>query len=665
MIVAPSRGTTDDVHRFSFCNRTEVALASLLAASAVWLAAPCVAQACGGTFCDAGPSVMPVDQTGENVMFVVADGQVEAHIQIQYTGDPERFAWIVPVMAEPSVVAVGSDLLFSELQRATVPTFAVSTRTENCGLGGTNIGGGGCGASPRGEPLAAGFSDDASAGDEDDDEQPVVRQRDLAGSYEYVVLEGGSLEGIVRWLDENGFAQDDDAPPILQEYIDDGFLFVAFKLRSGVGVEQIHPIMLRYPGNEACVPLRLTRIAARDDMGVRTFFLGRDRVVPTNFRHIQLNPLKFDWDLPGANYEEAITRAVDEEGADGHAFVTEYAGSSDVVLRQAFTLAAWQSEPFRTVGPGQLTKLLADHGLMTCTVNECYPTHPLVPSLLQAYVPPPPGVDPNLFYACSSCFEDWQPEDNSPSEAEAGGGTVGTSDTDVGGNTSGTRDDDTDTEAESTGTTSAEGTAGTGADAPPPPGTWADNWDPEGFADALQEQVIAPSQHAADLVQKFPYLTRMYTTLSPSEMTRDPLFSEMPGLPEVDNVWLATRFSRCDGPDRVELDTGEVLWFTENDAPPTFSQMPYARIVEQFFTGAPMTLRDHGEAIDALLYAWNEEHRGPDITPDDALSNEDDEGDGGLCSCTSTKSVDGSGTLSMLLLLGLFARKRWRWARLA
>ena len=28
------------------------------------------------------------------------------------------------------------------------------------------------------------------------------------------------------------------------------------------------------------------------------------------------------------------------------------------------------------------------------------------------------------------------------------------------------------------------------------------------------------------------------------------------------SVWSATLFNRCDGPDRVELDDGSVIWFT-------------------------------------------------------------------------------------------------------
>jgi len=593
---------------------------------------------------------MPVDQTGENVMFVVADGQVEAHIQIQYTGDPERFAWIVPVLAEPTV-QVGSDLLFTELLDATVPTFTVVNRSENCGSGGggggsDEDGGMGCGMSSADQPLAR--FDDAAQDEDLEPDHPTVRQRELAGSFEYVVLEGGSVDGVVQWLDENGFQQDDDAPPILQQYIDEGFLFVAFKLRSGHGVDQIHPIVLRYAGDEACVPLRLTRIAARDDMGVRTFFLGRERVVPTNFGHIQLNPLKLDWTRPAVDYERVVTRAVDEDGADGHAFVTEYAGTSDVVSPSTIASPSWRADPFRDASPENLTELLADQGLMTCTLTDCFPAHPLIPSLLQTFVPPPPGVDARMFYTCTSCYADWRPTDPS-----ADGSTGERDDT---GSSGGDTDD-------VYGTSTGTGTGGEPNDPAPDPDpaseAWPASWDPQGLADALEERVIAPSEHAVSLLAKYPYLTRMYTTLSPSEMTRDPLFAEQDRLPDVSNDWSATRFNRCGGPDRLELEDGSVVWFTDDDQRPEFDAMPFARVIEQFFRGAPMTIRDHGETIDAALEAWNAEHAGPDMTPDDELGANDDDG-GSVCACNSTSPLRGSGTMTLLLILGLCFRRRQR-----
>src|SRR5262245_29295755 len=86
------------------------------------LSAPRAADACGGTFCDSGPRAMPVDQKGENIIFVMEPGTVEAHIQIQYKGEASKFSWILPVQALPDV-QVGSEALFSRLLSATVPTY--------------------------------------------------------------------------------------------------------------------------------------------------------------------------------------------------------------------------------------------------------------------------------------------------------------------------------------------------------------------------------------------------------------------------------------------------------------------------------------------------------------------------------------------------------------
>src|SRR5690606_32512003 len=98
---------------------------SLLVAAAVALS-PSRAQACGGTFCDGG-APMPVDQSGENILFVIDDGFVEAHIQIQYTGDPAKFGWVIPMQRAPEELRPGSEALFANLLAATVPQYGVQT----------------------------------------------------------------------------------------------------------------------------------------------------------------------------------------------------------------------------------------------------------------------------------------------------------------------------------------------------------------------------------------------------------------------------------------------------------------------------------------------------------------------------------------------------------
>ena len=44
----------------------------------------------------------------------------------------------------------------------------------------------------------------------------------------------------------------------------EGYLFAAFKLTNDAEVDEIHPVVLSFDNEEACIPLRLTRIAAAE-----------------------------------------------------------------------------------------------------------------------------------------------------------------------------------------------------------------------------------------------------------------------------------------------------------------------------------------------------------------------------------------------------------------
>ncbi|HMR78097.1 MAG TPA: DUF2330 domain-containing protein, partial [Polyangiaceae bacterium] len=276
------------------------------------------AQACGGTFCDSGPIAMPVDQSGENILFLIEDGRVEAHVQIQYQGEAERFAWVIPVPKNPKF-EVGSEPLFQAMLNGSVPAYGFTTSADVCETRSSNDSAGGGAFASGGAGGGAGS------------QGPQVVQRTQAGAFEIVVLEGGTAAEVSKWLGDNGYQDSDAAPAILDEYVQKGFLFAAVKLTAGTGVNEIHPLVFSYEGDEPCVPIKLTAVAATEDMSVRTFFLGKERVVPTNYKHMTLNPVRIDWQSRGANYMEVVSRAADSPVANGQAFVTEYAGPSNVV----------------------------------------------------------------------------------------------------------------------------------------------------------------------------------------------------------------------------------------------------------------------------------------------------------------------------------------------
>lgn len=605
------------------------------AVAGLTLAASRPAQACGGTFCDGGPQgpmSSPVDQTGENILFILGDDSVEAHIQIQYdpSTDAQKFAWIVPVMAMPEF-EVGSQALLTNLLNASVPAYGYNTFFDSCGGdfddGGWDGGWDECdgGGNAGGDETGGGAADDGGSDGGTSAGGTEVVGEATVGAFDIVVLQSTSAADLMTWLTDNEYFADPAAEPILEEYLAEGALFAAFRLTQGAEVGEIHPIVIRYAGDEACVPIRLTRIAAQDDMEIRTFFLGQSRAAPTNYKHVELNPLKLDWTGLGANYKDVVTLAVDSPGADGHAFVTEYAGPSDIVSGEGIYDPAWSSIPIQSAEPLTVVDLLEAQGLLLCEADQCEYAHPLIQGILGQWLPVPAGVTDGEFYSCVECYE----------------GLV-------------------DAEA----------------------------WNALELSDAIAFRIIEPAQRALTILQDNPYLTRMYTTLSPHEMTEDPFFHANDMLTDVDHTAdIAGLNNECSGNQRMTLLDGRGVELSAFNVWPDIApgEMPWAERIEQIpAIGAPIVEVDNAVIIDTLLAAWN---AGADVdvrpearchggegtggSADDGLDGGDwsttgDDGAGqdiGLfgpgCSCRST-GRPGSGWLFALagLAAGLATRRR-------
>ena len=542
-----------------FSSTIKLFLASVALAG---LAVPRVAEACGGTFCDVPqpnptpgnpPITMPVDQTGENIVFVMEQGKVEADIQIQYKGEAAKFAWILPVQALPEV-SVGSQAVISMLLQATVPTYSYRTQFDFCGqLGGGIVGTG------AGSTVTTG----GTGGGPDPTGGPVVVFQKPVGSFDVTVLAGGTTPEVVQWLTDNQYQVPPNASSLLDGYVANHFLFVAVKLTGGKGIDEIHPLVVRYDGTKPCVPLRLTSVAAAENMGVRTFFLGRGRVAPSNYKHVVPNLLKLDWFNAATNYEDLISRAVDSPVANGKAFVTEYAGPTAIVGATMIASSSWDAAPFATSAPVAVVQLLEYQGLMTCINNSCTYANPLLLPMLRQYLPAPATltvngstiIDPvaieGYFYGCLACYQ---------------------SHIDMA------------------------------------------KWNGPAFAGDLSNRVIDPSRHADVLLQTWPYLTRMFTTLSPSEMDLDPEFIERDDLAGVGRISL-TAIQRVTCQSKVGMDlpdgrsvalSGQQIWHGFG------TDMPDAERVEEIqATGAPLLLKDNTATINAVLKTWNDSQGWP------------------------------------------------------
>ncbi|KAA3646185.1 MAG: DUF2330 domain-containing protein [Chloroflexi bacterium] len=276
---------------------------ALMLALPLSLLAVMPAHACGGLFCQN----VPVDQNAERIIFSQnRDGTISALIQIQYTGAAPDFSWILPLPApigeEDLAVPETAATAFQELELATNPVFIPPPAPE-CAIVEFED------AIPMAE-SAAGDVEIFASGE--------------VGPFGFDVIGSEDPTALIRWLRDNEYRVEEPMEPLINVYVEEGFSFLAMRLLPDEDVDSIAPIEVTYPSEAPMIPLRLTAVAANDDMAVLTWFYADRQAVPVNFAHMEIadEELTF-FTFGGNNYRTLMGQRADEFG--GQAFITEYA----------------------------------------------------------------------------------------------------------------------------------------------------------------------------------------------------------------------------------------------------------------------------------------------------------------------------------------------------
>jgi hypothetical protein len=366
---------------------------------------------------------------------------------------------------------------------------------------------------------------------------PLVLE-DTAGPFAFAVLRADDKDEMVRWLNENEYfippgTTDDD---VIGPYIRPGAFFLALKLAAGEEAGSIQPIVIRYESQYPMIPIILTSVAADPDMGIQVWVLGEERAIPRNYRHTVLNEEHIDWFNAGQNYNDVVIAATNE-AEDGQSFVTEFAGSTERMAQQLYFEGRFPSAD-------ELASI-TDPALFVDRVIWSFPPTSAVVSVLQAALPVPPrfveqGYDPVSFY--QSAF--WLFENLRQTDPEAAA-------------------------------------------------AWGADFDPAALTATLVERVVEPTRQAQQLLDDNPMMTRLYTTLSPEEMTADPVFAFNPNLPDVSNEHVATFRQDCDGtggvlqlPDGREFRVGQPADWGARPRP----DVPFSARIERLAEEGPATV---------------------------------------------------------------------------
>jgi len=343
------------------------------------------ASACGGLFCQN----IPVNQAAEQILFHEDGEYITAMVRILYDGDAEDFSWVVPVPDTPEL-STGSDTFFNELNNLTQPVFTLNREGD-----------GGCpidfltGGNDAGAVAATASAEADSDGVTIEDELSV-------GPFEIQIVSSTNPDEMATWLTDNDYDLSSRGEELITPYVNDGMKFVAVKLRSGQSSGSIQPLIMKYKSDKPMVPIKLTAVAAMQDMGVLVWLVSDARGVPDNYLHVVPNYTKLNW-FTGPNnaygsYQLLITDAMNEAGGQG--FATDYAGPIDSAITGFMTTAGSLDTEL-----AQLDTLSGDNEFLASLYNNRFSE--LMQQIYSQYLPLPQGQDEFIYFdplALSSAY---------------------------------------------------------------------------------------------------------------------------------------------------------------------------------------------------------------------------------------------------------------------
>lgn len=203
-----------------------------------------------------GGFLPPADYTGKDLsepcqraVLIHRNGKETLLLFVDYRGGADRFAWIVPCPAKPSVRTADIRILREVAQyyqhlRLLAWHEKMKRRKGESG-----------GGAPPGAPEVS------------------VHLTKVIGPYEIAVLSSTRARALAGWLRNNGYRVPKRAEPVLQLYIKEKWFFAAIKVRAERGRDvTLKPLRLDFETRTPVYPLRITAVT-RGVTDVRLYLL--------------------------------------------------------------------------------------------------------------------------------------------------------------------------------------------------------------------------------------------------------------------------------------------------------------------------------------------------------------------------------------------------------
>jgi hypothetical protein len=248
------------------------------------------ARACGGCFVPPAPvSENESVITDEKMMLSISMTQTTLYDQINYSGSPSSFAWVLPIKGTVTV-GLSADVMFQVINQLTATE--VQAPPLNC------------------PPTpACAFAETAAGSDTGSDSATsggvTVTGQEQVGPYEAVQLHSTDGSALTSWLTQHGYQIPDSTKPVIQAYVSQGFDFLALKLVPGQGVQSMQPVRVTSQGAAPTLPLHMVAVGTGPTTGITIWVVASGRWAPSNFPTftIAASELSWDWTTESSNYE--------------------------------------------------------------------------------------------------------------------------------------------------------------------------------------------------------------------------------------------------------------------------------------------------------------------------------------------------------------------------
>jgi hypothetical protein len=258
-------------------------LATVIAAAMTMTVATTAQAFCGFYVAKADTSLF---NRASQVVLVRDGNRTVITMANDFEGDVSDFAVVVPVptFIERGQINVGDKSVIDHLDAYTSPRLVEYFDPDPCQV------------HLRMEATSQVFASAAR----DQDAKEKARSRGVTieasytvGEYDILILSAEESDGLIRWLNENGYRVPRGAQRVVGSYLKQDMRFFVAKVnleeQKKSGYTYLRPLQVAYESNKFMLPIRLGTLNARQQQELYVYALTRTgRIETTNYRTIRL-----------------------------------------------------------------------------------------------------------------------------------------------------------------------------------------------------------------------------------------------------------------------------------------------------------------------------------------------------------------------------------------